>query len=93
MTVTRWELEIYHCNGGDMAESKDGDYVSYEDYEKLEKAKKTVHIVSAPGWEDWEAVGAFSTHEKARAFVDTRGYSSWSITEATIDSDEEEENG
>lgn len=36
--VQRFELELYHCNGGDMAPDEDGAYVAYEDYAALEEA-------------------------------------------------------
>lgn len=36
MNVQRYELEIYHCNGGEMLTSETGDYVSHEDYAALE---------------------------------------------------------
>lgn len=36
MSVTRYEFELYHCNGGEMLVSDTGDYVSYEDYAALE---------------------------------------------------------
>lgn len=37
MSVTRYEFELYHCNGGEMLVSDTGDYVSYEDYATLEQ--------------------------------------------------------
>lgn len=37
MSVTRYEFELYHCNGGEMLVSDTGDYVSYEDYAALEQ--------------------------------------------------------
>lgn len=37
MSVTRYEFEVYHCNGGEMLVSETGDYVSYEDYAALEQ--------------------------------------------------------
>ncbi|EQC1079148.1 hypothetical protein ACY2HL_000969 [Enterobacter roggenkampii] len=36
MSVTRYEFELYHCNGGEMLVSDTGDYVSYDDYAALE---------------------------------------------------------
>lgn len=33
--VQRFELELNHCNGGDMVPDEDGAYVPYEDYESL----------------------------------------------------------
>jgi len=36
MSVQRYELEIYHCNGGEMIVSDTGDYVSHDDYAALE---------------------------------------------------------
>ena len=36
MSVTRYEFELYHCNGGEMLVSETGDYVSYDDYAALE---------------------------------------------------------
>ena len=36
MNVQRYELEIYHCNGGEMLVSETGDYVSHDDYAALE---------------------------------------------------------
>lgn len=33
--VARYSFELNYCNGGDMEETEDGDYVSYEDYESL----------------------------------------------------------
>lgn len=36
--VQRYEFEIYHCNGGEVVASDDGEYVSYEDYAALENA-------------------------------------------------------
>ncbi|HAT7708536.1 TPA: hypothetical protein JAX41_005012 [Enterobacter roggenkampii] len=36
MSVTRYEFELYHCNGGEMLDSDTGDYVSYDDYAALE---------------------------------------------------------
>ncbi|GEM_PF-2985416 len=38
MNVQRYELEIYHCNGGEVLVSETGDYVSHDDYAAL-KAK------------------------------------------------------
>ena len=35
--VQRYEFEIYHCNGGEVVESDDGGYVSYEDYAALKE--------------------------------------------------------
>lgn len=37
MSVKRYELELYHCNGGEMLVSETGDYVSYDDYDSLEQ--------------------------------------------------------
>lgn len=37
MSVKRYELELYHCNGGEMLVSETGDYVSHDDYEELEQ--------------------------------------------------------
>lgn len=34
--VQRYELELYHCNGGEMEPCDEGGYVEYEDYAKLE---------------------------------------------------------
>ena len=34
--VQRYELELYHCNGGEMEPCDEGCYVEYEDYAKLE---------------------------------------------------------
>lgn len=34
--VQRYELELYHCNGGDMEPDPNGSYVDYLDYAKLE---------------------------------------------------------
>lgn len=36
MNVLRYELEIYHCNGGEVLVSETGDYVSHDDYADLE---------------------------------------------------------
>lgn len=36
MSVQRYKLEIYHCNGGEMIVSDTGDYVSHDDYADLE---------------------------------------------------------
>ncbi|MDM3181995.1 hypothetical protein [Citrobacter sp. Cf098] len=36
MSVQRYELEIYHCNGGEMIVSDTGDYVSHDDYAAIE---------------------------------------------------------
>lgn len=36
MSIQRYELEIYHCNGGEMLVSETGDYVSHDDYAALE---------------------------------------------------------
>lgn len=33
--VQRYELELYHCNGGEMEPCDEGGYVEYEDYENL----------------------------------------------------------
>lgn len=33
--VQRYELELYHCNGGEMEPCDEGGYVEYEDYEDL----------------------------------------------------------
>lgn len=38
MMVQRYELELYHCNGGEMEPCDEGGYVEYEDYAKLEAA-------------------------------------------------------
>lgn len=35
--VQRYEFEIYHCNGGEVVASDNGEYVSYEDYAALRK--------------------------------------------------------
>lgn len=37
MSVKRYELELYHCNGGEMLVSETGDYVSHDDYAELEQ--------------------------------------------------------
>lgn len=37
MSVTRYELELYHCNGGEMLVSDTGDYVSHDDFAALEQ--------------------------------------------------------
>lgn len=37
MSVKRYELELYHCNGGEMLVSETGDYVSHDDYAALEQ--------------------------------------------------------
>ena len=34
--VQRYDLELYHCNGGEMEPCDEGGYVEYEDYAKLE---------------------------------------------------------
>lgn len=34
--VQRYDLELYHCNGGEMEPCDEGCYVEYEDYAKLE---------------------------------------------------------
>ena len=34
--VQRYELELYHCNGGEMEPCDEGGYVEYEDYLQLE---------------------------------------------------------
>lgn len=36
--VQRYELELYHCNGGEMEPCDEGCYVEYEDYAELEGA-------------------------------------------------------
>ena len=36
MNVQRYDLEIYHCNGGEVLFSETGDYVSHDDYAELE---------------------------------------------------------
>lgn len=36
--VQRYELELYHCNGGEMEPCDEGGYVEYEDYAELEAA-------------------------------------------------------
>lgn len=36
--VQRYELELYHCNGGEMELCDEGGYVEYEDYAELEAA-------------------------------------------------------
>ncbi|MEW0442695.1 hypothetical protein AB9B37_19885 [Escherichia coli] len=35
--VQRYELELYHCNGGEMEPCDEGGYVEYEDYAELER--------------------------------------------------------
>ena len=35
--VQRYELELYHCNGGEMEPCDEGGYVDYEDYAELER--------------------------------------------------------
>ena len=34
--VQRYELELYHCNGGEMEPCDEGGYVEYEDYKELD---------------------------------------------------------
>lgn len=36
--VQRYDLELYHCNGGEMEPCDEGGYVGYEDYAELEAA-------------------------------------------------------
>lgn len=35
--VQRYDLELYHCNGGEMEPCDEGGYVEYEDYAELER--------------------------------------------------------
>lgn len=50
--VQRYEFEIYHCNGGEVVASDDGEYVSYEDYAALEeKLKSLAHAIVNAGFD------------------------------------------
>lgn len=44
MSVKRYDLEIYHCTGGEMLVSETGDYVSYEDYAESERYGRQADI-------------------------------------------------
>lgn len=49
-----------------------------------------VHVVSVQGWgNEFEAVAAFSSYAKARAYVETMGYSSWAIEELEVDAEDD----
>lgn len=61
MSIERFNLEIYRCNGGEMLTDSQGEYVSYEDYKILEAAyhskeeeeeiKELKARISNLGWE------------------------------------------
>ena len=37
--IQRYEFELFHCNGGDMSASPDGDWVLYDDHAEIVAAK------------------------------------------------------
>ncbi len=48
--VQRYELELYHCNGGEMEPCDEGGYVEYEDYAELERKLRNLadQVLYAP---------------------------------------------
>lgn len=63
--VQRYDLELYHCNGGEMEPCDEGCYVEYEDYAKLE--------AELSGLKEWRAQVidvALKASEEARTKID-----------------------
>ena len=52
--VQRYELELYHSNGGEMAPCDEGGYVEYEDYAELEAKYQMIvgHFIKAKQYQD-----------------------------------------
>ncbi|WP_258087315.1 hypothetical protein [Xenorhabdus bovienii] len=50
-----------------------------------------VWIVCIPGFEgDFEPIAAFSNEKKARDYIESKGFRSWSLDDLTVDNPEEE---
>jgi hypothetical protein len=65
--VQRYEFEIYHCNGGEVVASDDGEYVSYEDYERLKQEFRDYMVVKEKQIANLErALGAGETRYDCR---------------------------
>lgn len=52
--VQRYDLELYHCNGGEMEPCDEGCYVEYEDYAALEAKYRMIagHFIKAKQYQD-----------------------------------------
>lgn len=46
MKIQRYELELFHCNGGEMYPDENGAYVCYEDHKAtIDRIKSRIHFM------------------------------------------------